>query len=205
MRSPLRILPLLVLIPVFTSAQTADDELVNVKELIPDIVLDLKYGTMDNFLSQKMYTANECLFAHGAVKHLKLVQDSLRTMGLGLKIWDAYRPRAVQYLMWEIYPNPTYVADPATGSNHNRGAAVDLTLVSLSTGQELPMPTPFDWFGDEAGHDWTIGLTADQIANRALLKSMMENVGGFTSLNSEWWHYTYSPALENPLMDFQMK
>jgi len=205
MRSPLCILPLLVVIPILLNAQSADDELVNVKELIPDIVLDLKYGTTDNFLNQKMYTANECLLAHGAVKHLKLVQDSLRRAGLGLKIWDGYRPRAVQYLMWEIFPNSTYVADPATGSNHNRGAAVDLTIVNLASGLELPMPTPFDWFGDEAGHNWYIGLTADQVANRAYLKAMMENVGGFTSLDDEWWHYTYSPALENPLMDFQMK
>lgn len=207
MCSPLRIFLLFVAIPFFAFAQSADDELVNVKELIPDIVLDLKYGTTDNFLNQKMYTANECLLAHGAVKHLKLVQDSLRTLGLGLKIWDGYRPRAVQYLMWEIVPieDRKYVADPQTGSNHNRGAAVDLTIVSLSSGQELPMPTPFDWFGDEAGHNWYIGLTAEQVANRALLKGMMENVGGFTSLDDEWWHYTYSPALANPLMDFQMK
>jgi len=205
MRAPLRFLPLLVAIPFFAFAQSADDELVNVKEIIPDIVLDLKYATTDNFLHQKVYTANECLLALGAVKHLKLVQDSLRILGLGLKIWDGYRPRAVQYLMWEIFPNSQYVADPVTGSNHNRGAAVDLTIITLSTGQELAMPTPFDWFGDEAGHNWYIGLTAEQVANRSYLKAIMENVGGFTALPDEWWHYTYGPALTNPLMDFQMK
>jgi zinc D-Ala-D-Ala dipeptidase len=205
MVTPLRILPLLLTIPFVMFAQSSDDELVNVKELIPDIVLDLKYATTDNFTHQKLYTANECLLALGAVKHLKLVQDSLRTRGLGLKIWDGYRPRAVQYLMWEIFPNSTYVADPASGSNHNRGAAVDLTLIDRSTGQELAMPTPFDWFGNEASHDWTIGLTAEQVANRTFLRSMMENVGGFTSLVDEWWHYTYSPALSIPLQDFQMK
>jgi len=107
--------------------------------------------------------------------------------------------------MWEIFPNATYVANPESGSNHNRGAAIDLTIVDLSTGQELPMPTPFDWFGPESGHGWTLGLTAEQVANRALLKAMMENVGGFTSLMDEWWHYTYSPALSIPLLDFQMK
>jgi zinc D-Ala-D-Ala dipeptidase len=201
----LRFLPLLALLPLVSFAQSADDELVNVKELIPDVMLDLKYGTIDNFVHQKLYTANECLLSFGAVRHLKLVQDSLRTLGLSLKIWDGYRPRAVQYLMWEIFPNPTYVADPSTGSNHNRGAAVDLTIVTLSTGKELTMPTPFDWFGQEARHDWTIGLNAEQIANRTLLKSMMVNVGGFTLLNDEWWHYTYSPSLSNPLLDFQMK
>jgi zinc D-Ala-D-Ala dipeptidase len=205
MRTPFRLLLFLSFLPMAGFAQSADDELVNVKELIPDIVLDLKYGTTDNFVHQKMYTANECLLALGAVKRLKLVQDSLRTMGLGLKLWDGYRPRAVQYLMWEIFPNSTYVADPNSGSNHNRGAAIDLTIVTLATGQELWMPTPFDWFGDEAGHDWTLGLSAEQVANRALLRTMMENVGGFVFLSDEWWHYTYNPALANPLLDFQMK
>ena len=205
MSAPFRLLLFLLFLPLAAFSQSADDELVNVKELIPDIVLDLKYGTTANFLNQKVYTANECLLALGAVKHLKVVQDSLRARGLGLKIFDGYRPRAVQYLMWEIFPNATYVANPESGSNHNRGAAIDLTIVNLSTGQELPMPTPFDWFGPEAGHGWTLGLTADQVANRALLKTMMENVGGFTSLMDEWWHYTYNPALSIPLLDFQMK
>jgi zinc D-Ala-D-Ala dipeptidase len=205
MFTALRLLPVLIIFPLAVFAQSTDDELVNVKELIPDIVLDLKYGTEDNFVHQKLYTANECLLALGAVKHLKLVQDSLRSMGLGLKIWDGYRPRAVQYLMWEIVPNPTYVADPGTGSNHNRGAAVDLTIVAYSTGVEVAMPTPFDWFGEEARHDWAFGLSAEQITNRALLKSLMVNVGGFTLLTDEWWHYTYNPALSNPLLDFQMK
>lgn len=205
MSKPCYLLLLLQCLSQFAVAQSADDELVNVKELIPDVVLDLKYGTTDNFLHQKLYTANECLLALGAVKRLKIVQDSLRTLGFGLKIWDGYRPRAVQYLMWEIFPNSTYVADPSSGSNHNRGAAVDLTLVDRATGKELLMPTPFDWFGDEAGHDWYLGLNAEQVANRTLLKSVMENVGGLSSYSSEWWHYTYNPALANPLLDFQMK
>jgi len=201
-------LPLLIVLflpPALTHAQSADDELVNVKELIPDIAIDLKYNTVDNFLHQKMYTTDECLLAMGTVKQLKKVQDSLRTLGLGLKIFDGYRPRAVQYLMFEIFPNPVYVADPATGSNHNRGGAVDLTLVNLATGQELLMPTAFDFFGNEASHGWTIGMTQEQINNRVFLLAMMETVGGFTRYDAEWWHYTYSPSLANPLLDFQMK
>ena len=145
------------------------------------------------------------MLAHGLVKRLKLVQDSLRTRGLGLKIYDGYRPRAIQYLMYEIFPNPAYVANPATGSIHNRGAAIDLSIVNLSTGQEIPMPTPFDWFGPEAGHGYTGNLTAEQIANRELLRTMMENVGGFTRYDAEWWHYTYAPLVGLPLLDFQMK
>ncbi|MCC6396688.1 MAG: M15 family metallopeptidase [Bacteroidetes bacterium] len=195
----------ILLLPCLVAAQSADNELVNVKELIPDIVLDLKYSTTDNFLHQKLYTTNECLLAQGLVKRLKVVQDSLRVRGLGMKIFDGYRPRAVQYLMFEIFPDPTYVADPASGSNHNRGGAVDLTLVNLATGEELPMPTPFDYFGDAASHGWTIGLSAEQIANRELLLGMMENVGGLTRYAAEWWHYQHAPSLANPLMDFQMK
>jgi D-alanyl-D-alanine dipeptidase len=201
---PFALLSLLFL-PILLFAQSADNELVNVKEIIPDIVLDLKYNTVDNFLDQKLYTTNECLLAHGMVKRLKVVQDSLRLRGLGLKVFDGYRPRAVQYLMWEIFPNPTYVADPSSGSNHNRGGAVDLTLVNLATGEELVMPTAFDYFGDAAAHGWTIGLSAGQIANRELLLSIMENVGGLARYSAEWWHYQHGSSLTNPLMDFQLK
>ena len=205
MKAVRAVLCLLVLLPAALHSQSSDTELVPVKELIPDIVLDLKYNTVVNFTAQKLYTANECLLARGMVNRLAVVQDSLRTRGLGLKIFDGYRPRAVQYLMFEIYPDPTFVADPATGSKHNRGAAVDLTLVDLATGAELPMPTAFDYFGDAAAHGWTIGLSAEQIANRELLRSMMEEVGGLTKLSSEWWHYEHSPSMTNPLYDFQMK
>lgn len=195
----------LLLLPVVLLAQSSDLELVNVKELIPDVVLDLKYNTTDNFTGQKLYTTDECLLAHGLVRRLMLVQDSLRTLGLGLKIFDGYRPRAVQYLMFEIYPDPTFVADPASGSSHNRGGAVDLSLVNLATGEALVMPTAFDYFGPEAGHGWTIGLSAEQVANRQLLLSMMQNVGGLVPYSAEWWHYSHSPSLTNPLLDFQMK
>jgi zinc D-Ala-D-Ala dipeptidase len=199
------LLSLLTFSPVSLLCQSSDAELVNVKELIPDIVLDLKYNTVVNFTGQKLYTTNECLLARGMVNRLVVVQDSLRKRGLGLKIYDGYRPRAVQYLMWEIYPDPTFVADPSNGSKHNRGGAVDLTLVDLATGTELAMPTAFDYFGDAAAHGWTIGLSAEQIANRELLLAMMENVGGLTRLSSEWWHYEHAASNALPLLDFQMK
>ncbi len=195
-------------------AQTAREELVPVKQLIPDIAMDLKYNTTDNFTHQKLYTIDEAYLALGAVLKLKIVQDSLRKItshngisyprGIGLKIYDAYRPRAVQYLMFEIFPNPIYVADPASGSVHNRGGAIDVSLIDYATGAELQMPTVFDWFGEEASHDYT-NLPANVIANRLLLKTMMTQVGGFTLYTSEWWHYTYSPASGYPLLDFQMK
>jgi len=191
--------------PSLLTAQSADNELVRVKELIPGIVLDLRYSTPENFTSQKLYTADECLLALGAVRRLILVQDSLRVRGLGLKIFDGYRPRAVQYLMWEIFPDPNYVANPNTGSVHNRGGAVDVSLVELATGQELSMPTEFDYFGELAWHGTTTGLSPEQIQNRELLKTVMEQVGGFSSYSKEWWHYSWGPGTSYPLLDFQMK
>ncbi len=195
-------------------AQTAPDEIVPVKQFIPDIVVDLRYNSENNFCGQKLYTIDEPYLALGAIQKLMLVQDSLRKItlhngitypqGLGLKLFDGYRPRAVQYLMFEIFPNPIYVADPTTGSVHNRGGAVDVSLVDYATGQELPMPTPFDWFGIEASHDYT-NLPPNIIANRTLLKNMMTQVAGFSLYSAEWWHYTFPPSSSYPLVDFQMK
>lgn len=187
------------------TAQTAEDELVNIKHLIPDIVLDLRYNTVDNFCGQKLYTTDECLLTHTAVRRLQVVQDSLRARGLGLKVYDGYRPRSVQYLMFEIFPNPVYVADPATGSIHNRGGAVDVSLVDAVTGIELNMPTEFDDFSNMAHHGWTLGLTAEQIANREMLLDMMARVGGFEPYSQEWWHYTVPSASNYPLLDFQLR
>ncbi len=195
-------------------SQSAPDELVNVKEFIPDIVIDLKYNTVDNFLSQKLYTTDECYLARNVVDRLVMIQDSLRNIrfhdginypqGIGLKIWDGYRPRSVQFLMWEILPDPTFVANPYTGSSHNRGAAVDVTLVDLATGQELEMPTYFDDFTAAASHTY-MNLPANVIANRTLLKNMMTQYGGLSLYTAEWWHYSYSPATSYPLLDFQLK
>ncbi len=201
----MRILLLLVLPWSLAHSQTAWDELVPVRQLIPDIVLDLRYNTTGNFLHEKLYSTDECLLAHGMVIPLARVQDSLRGRGLGLKIFDGYRPRAVQFLMWEILPNPVYVADPASGSVHNRGGAVDCSIVRFDTGEELAMPTPFDWFGPEAGHGYTLGLTPEQIANRELLLDMMTRVGGFNRYEAEWWHYTWSSPATLPLLDFQLR
>jgi len=200
----------LLISPVF--GQSAPDELVNVKEFIHDIVLDLKYNTEDNFLSQKCYTTDECYISRNLLERIILIQDSLRNItfhdgisypqGLGLKIWDGYRPRAVQYLMWEILPDPTFVANPVSGSRHNRGEAIDVTLVDRATGAELQMPTYFDEFTPAAAHGY-MNLPANVIANRELLKNMMVQVGGLTLYSAEWWHY--NTVVGYPLLDFQLK
>lgn len=203
-----------LLLGTIARPQSADDELVPIKQIIPSLILDIRYSTENNFTSQKLYTAEEAYLSLGAIKRLKIVQDSLKNIsshdgisypeGLGLKLYDGYRPRSVQYLMFEIFPNPVYVADPSSGSIHNRGGAVDVSLVDLSTGQELPMPTEFDFFGPEAGHSYS-NLPPNIIANRTLLFNMMTQVAQFVSYSSEWWHYHYSPSSAYPLLDFQMK
>lgn len=195
-------------------AQEYSSELIRVKDIIPEIILDLKYSTTDNFTEQKLYTTNECYLLPEAVHRLKIVNDSLKNIknydgknypeGIGLKIFDGYRPRAVQYLMWEIYPDPTFVADPNNGSKHNRGGAVDLTLVDLLNGEELLMPTEFDDFSEAASHNFD-RLPPEILANRKLLKDMMTDVGGFNIYIAEWWHYEIPNANNYPLLDFQMK
>jgi len=221
----IRFLFLLVILPFFSAfAQDAEDELVNPKDLIPDIIIDLKYSTSDHkflnlpqgdLLLPKFYTANECLLLGKAVKLLKIAQDSLRKItefngkiypkGIGLKIWDGYRPLSVQYLFWEIYPNPIYIANPANGSKHNRGGAVDITLVDLSTGSELRMPTLFDDFSEKASQSYNSFLPQDILNNRALLRSIMSQVAGMVIYDGEWWHYEVPAASNYPLLDFQMK
>ena len=198
----------------FTIGQTSANTLVKVKEIIPDIEIELKYSTTDNFTKQILYPTNTCYLAFGTLENLKLVQDSLRNIyshngskyseGLGLKIWDGYRPRSVQYRMWEIVPDPRYVADPNIGSSHNRGGAVDLTIIDFSTKRELDMPTIFDFFGVEAHHEY-MAHPIHVIANRKLLRDLMTNVGGFTIYAEEWWHYKYPPSDNYPLRDVELK
>ena len=214
-----------LLFPAFYAlGQDGEDELINPKDLIPDIVIDLKYSTSDHMflnlpegdiLLPKFYTANECLLLSKAVKMLKIAQDSLRNIrefngkqypnGIGVKIWDGYRPRSVQYLFWEIYPNSTYIANPETGSKHNRGGAIDLTLIDLATGEELAMPTLFDDFSIKASHSYIGYLPSEVLYNRALLKSIMSEVAGLLIYDAEWWHYEIPGASNYPLLDFQMK
>jgi D-alanyl-D-alanine dipeptidase len=201
-----------LLLPCTVFAQTGSDELVNIKELIPDIVTEVRYNTTNNFVTtysgapQKLYTTDECLVSRSVAQRLIIIQDSLRKKGLGLKLYDGYRPRAVQYFMYETLPFEyrAFVADPAVGSHHNRGAAVDITLVTLATGKELPMPSPFDWFGPEAGLDYVHPNPAVN-QNRDLLHSMMLSVGGFTDYSLEWWHYQLPAATGYQLLDFQLK
>ena len=179
----------------------SDTAFVYLTDYADGFIYDLKYATSDNFLKKSVYTCDRCIIRKEVADALIKSNDSLRLMGYRIKFYDCYRPLDVQKLMWKIYPEPGYVANPYTsGSNHNRGGAVDITLVDLN-GTELNMGTPFDFFGKKAHHSYT-ALSDTIIYNRKLLKSIMEEFG-FASIKTEWWHYNFNKAKNYTLSNFQ--
>mmetsp|Transcript_34073 Transcript_34073/g.55183 ORF Transcript_34073/g.55183 Transcript_34073/m.55183 type:complete len:227 (-) Transcript_34073:12-692(-) len=150
------------------------------------ILLDIKYATADNFTNKVQYDSARCFARRGVAKKLARVQKTLEGKGLGLLIWDAYRPHHVQWKLWEIVPDEKFVADPRKGSNHNRGAAVDLTLVD-SQGIWQEMPTGFDDFTEKAYRSFN-DAEEHTLRNRKLLQDVMEE-NGFIGLPTENWHF----------------
>lgn len=164
--------------------------MVELKEMIPDIHYDLRYATPNNFTSTQLYKANGKTFLRlPAARALCNVQNQLQQLGYGLKIYDAYRPYSVTKKMWELIHDERYVANPAKGSGHNRGLAVDLSIIELASGKELNMGTGFDNFTDTAHHSFK-QLPSGALKNRALLRGFMEQ-NGFKALETEWWHYSW--------------
>ncbi len=161
-----------------------------VVRLDPSIALDLRYATDSNFVGERMYECPRCFLRPAAARALVRVQDSLRKNGLSLLLYDCYRPLTVQWRLWNKVPDRRYVADPRKGSQHNRGLAVDLTLVDLDTGGPLDMGTAYDYFGGEAWHRATVGFPEPVRGNRELILDLMEGMG-WKRTNSEWWHYRW--------------
>ena len=166
--------------------------LILLQHFIPQLVIDLKYSAKNNFTGQVLYEDAAAFARLPAALALKKINTELNKTGVGLKIFDAYRPYMVTKKMWKVVHDERYTANPAKGSGHNRGAAVDVTLVKLSTGEELSMPTSFDDFSEKAHHNYT-GLPDEVLHNRSLLKTTMEKFG-FISLSTEWWHYSLPDA-----------
>jgi zinc D-Ala-D-Ala dipeptidase len=174
--------------------------MINVKQLIPTIELDLRYNTTNNFTKTKLYiSANTTYMRKPAAYALMQVQEILKQKGLGIKIFDAYRPYAATKLMWELVKDERYVANPKNGSNHNRGLAVDLTLINLATKQEINMGTGFDNFTDTAHHTFTT-LPQGIVDNRKVLKTTMEQFG-FKAFDTEWWHYSWPNNANYEVLD----
>jgi D-alanyl-D-alanine dipeptidase len=172
--------------------QENDTTFVNLKNYSKDFVYDMKYATDDNFLKSKVYDCAECFLRLKTVKALVIANNEFMKQGYRIQLFDCYRPLDIQKKMWAIVPNPEYVANPAKGSIHNRGGAVDITLVDKN-GKELDMGTSFDHFGVEASHNYE-KVSAEVKQNRALLKSIM-TAKYFISFDSEWWHYNLKLAM----------
>lgn len=164
-------------------------ELIDLEQYVPGIVLDIRYATIHNFTGEKIYNLAKAYARKPVADAIKRAQAELQKQGLGIKIFDAYRPYKATVRFYEVYKDTTYVASPYKGSRHNRGCAIDMTLINLKTGEELKMPTGYDSFQKEA---WPSTPIKDPEArkNRALIIQVMEKQG-FKVNGSEWWHFDF--------------
>ncbi len=178
----------------------ADTTFVRLADFSADFAYDLRYATDNNFLKTQVYDCAECYVRVKTAKALIQASEEFLDKGVKIKFFDCYRPNAVQFLMWKIVPNPQYVANPVKGSIHNKGGAVDITLVDLE-GNELDMGTDFDFFGKRAYHD-NLDLPQEVLDNRKLLKETMER-HGFWSIRTEWWHYNLSAGSNDKVANFK--
>ena len=172
--------------------------LIDIQKVNPGIKIDIRYATPDNFMKEPLYPEARCLLRREVAEKLSRVQQDLEKKGFGLKVFDGYRPLSVQKKMWARFPVEGYIANPAKGSNHNRGAAVDLTLVGPD-GRELAMPSAYDEFSERAHRDYA-GGTADESSNRRVLQEAMAKEG-FVGLSTEWWHFDDQDAKQYPVLD----
>ena len=174
--------------------EPADTDFVRIMDYIPDIVIDLKYATVDNFTGTVIYDFKDAYLRYGTVKKLAVAQEKFKAMGYYIKIWDAYRPFAAQEKLWQVCPNPRYVANPANGMKaHNLGGTIDMTLVTFD-GNEVEMPTAFDDFSLRADRDYSdVSETAAE--NARMMARVMTEWGG-RGYAGEWRDYSDTTAYE---------
>ena len=185
---------------ITTEKEPEDDEYVLVNKYIPDIYVELMYATDNNFTGVRIYDFTDAYLRYGTVKKLANVQKELKEQGYSLKIWDAYRPFEAQQKLWEVYPDPNYVANPADGmKKHNLGGTVDITMVAAD-GSIIPMPTEFDDFSLKADRNYSDIDNEEAVNNVMILQNAMEN-NGFTGYQGEWWDY--SDTVEYEAVDFE--
>ena len=185
---------------ITTEKAPEDDEYVLVNKYIPDIYVELMYATDNNFTGVRIYDFTDAYLRYGTVKKLANVQKELKEQGYSLKIWDAYRPFEAQQKLWEVYPDPNYVANPANGmKKHNLGGTVDITMVAAD-GSVISMPTEFDDFSLKADRDYSDIEDEEAVKNVMILQNAMEN-NGFTGYQGEWWDY--SDTVEYEAVDFE--
>lgn len=185
---------------ITTEKEPEDDEYVLVKKYMPDIYVELMYATENNFTGVRIYDFTDAYLRYGTVKKLANVQKELKEQGYRLKIWDAYRPFEAQQKLWEVYPDPNYVANPANGmKKHNLGGTVDITMVAAD-GSIISMPTEFDDFSLKADRDYSDIEDEEAVKNVMILQNAMGN-NGFTGYQGEWWDY--SDTVEYEVVDFR--
>ena len=185
---------------ITTEKEPEDDEYVLVNKYIPDIYVELMYATDNNFTGVRIYGFTDAYLRYGTVKKLANVQKELKEQGYSLKIWDAYRPFEAQQKLWEVYPDPNYVANPANGmKKHNLGGTVVITMVAAD-GTVISMPTEFDDFSLKADRDYSDIEDEEAVKNVMILQNAMEN-NGFTGYQGEWWDY--SDTVEYEAVDFE--
>jgi len=195
------VLGLLLLLAAFSCEPKPVHGLVELNRVIPDIVLDIRYATTNNFVGEVLYPSARCFLAKEPARALKKVQADLKQQGFRLKVYDGYRPLSVQKQMWAILPDNRYVADPATGSNHNRAYSVDVALIDLK-GIDVLMPSEFDDFSERAHMDY-MDCPPEAIHHRQILRETMER-HGFSSIDSEWWHYNFQGYKDKPVLDISI-
>lgn len=179
--------------------ELADTSFVRLVDYSNEFAFDLRYATENNFLNAAVYPCAECYLRAKTARALIAANSEFKKLGYRIRFYDCYRPNSVQYKMWELVPNPQYVADPVKGSIHNKGGAVDITLETLD-GIVLDMGTDFDYFGKRAYHD-NLNLPSEILENRRILKEVMER-HGFWSIRTEWWHYNLSAGSNDAVANF---
>lgn len=178
-------------------------ELIDLEKFIPGIVLDIRYATTNNFTGEKIYNLAKAYARKPVAEVVKRAQAELAKQGLGIKIFDAYRPYSATVKFYEVYKDTTYVASPYKGSRHNRGCAIDMTIINLKTGEKLQMPTGYDSFKKEA---WPSTPVSDPVIrkNRQLIIDTMQKQG-FKVNGSEWWHFDFIGWKNYEVMDIDFE
>ena len=180
----------------YNSAQWTDIQILD-----QTIDIDIRYATTNNFVKEQLYDCPRCFLRPDVAKAIGKIQKELQQKGLELKMFDCYRPKPIQQKLWDKVPDARYVTPPWKGSMHNRGMAVDLTIVDAA-GKELDMGTTYDYFGEKAYHTYT-NLPEKVLKNRNLLKDIMTR-HGFQFIRTEWWHYSFKNS-SHELSDWMWK
>lgn len=171
-----------------TMPERKEDDFVKVTDYIPDLVVELRYASTNNFTGKRVYDFSDVYLRYGTVLKLMEVQKELRQQGLLLKIWDGFRPTEAQHVLWNAKPDPKYVSNPENGySSHSRGNTVDVTVVNAA-GEELQMPSDYDAFTALADRDYS-DCSEAAAENAQMLQDLMTKYG-FSGYDAEWWHYT---------------